>query len=243
MRGDKILVQEEHRKAAVAIVQILLPLVMEVRDRFAVSIGGESGSGKSELALALKKDLAQHHINSVILQQDDYFVYPPKTNHVQRQEDINRVGTGEVRLVLLDRHVYSILNGARMLKKPLVIYRENLITNEVLSLDGAHVVLVEGTYTTVLKNVHQRVFIDRMYKQTLHARRRRDRESFDPFLEQVLKIEHGIICKQKLYADIVVTPSFRVIVQEPRNTDYGIELGVRRKEVITGKNHTKQELS
>jgi len=243
MRGDKILVQEEHRKAAVAIVQILLPLVMEAKDRFAVSIGGESGSGKSELALALKKDLAQHRINSVILQQDDYFVYPPNTNHVQRQEDINRVGTGEVHLALLDRHVYSILNGARMLKKPLVIYRENLITNEVLSLDGAHVVLVEGTYTTVLKNVHQRVFIDRTYKQTLHTRRKRDRESFDPFLEQVLKIEHGIISKQKLYADIVVTPSFRVIVQEPRNTDYGIELGVRRKEVITRKNHTKQELS
>jgi len=243
MRGDRVLVQEEHRRAAGAVAQVLLPLLTEAEGRFVVSIGGESGSGKSELAVALKKDLAEHHINSVILQQDDYFVYPPKTNHAKRQEDINHVGIAEVRLALLDRHVDSMLKGARTLEKPLVMYRENLIAHEILSLGGVHVVLVEGTYTAMLKNVHQRVFIDRTYKQTLRARRKRDRESFDPFLEQVLKIEHGIVSKQKLCADIVVTPSFKVIVQEPRNTDCDTELRVRRKEVITRENHTKQELS
>lgn len=238
MRGDRILVQEKHRRAAAAISQILLPRLTSASGRFAVSIGGESGSGKSELALATADALKQHGIGALILQQDDYFVYPPHTNDARRREEINRVGPGEVNLALLDGHVGSILNGATELEKPLVVYQEDRITNETLSLRGLDVVIVEGTYTTLLKSVQLRVFIDRTYQQTRTARRRRNREPPDPFLERVLQIEHGIISHHKPMADIIVTESFAVLTQEPR-IDGGrstTENGSLSEEVIAKQN-------
>jgi len=181
----------------------------KISGRYAISIGGESGSGKSELAVALAEFLEEDGIGATIIQQDDYFVYPPKTNDTRRRQDISqdisRVGLAEVRLDLLDDHVRSILNGARTIEKPLVVYEEDRITQETQPLDGVDVVIIEGTYTTLLKNVHSRVFIARTYKQTSNARRKRDREPPDPFLDRVLRIEHRIISNHRHFADIIVT--------------------------------------
>jgi uridine kinase len=210
MRGDKILVQEKHHRAATAISQILLPRLTNKDSRFAVSIAGESGSGKSELAVATAEALEQHGIGTLILQQDDYFTYPPHTNDTRRRKDITRVGPAEVCLDLLDDHIRAIINGATKIDKPLVLYQEDLITSEVVPLAGADVVIVEGTYTTLLKNVDFRIFIDCTYEQTRNERLKRNREPADPFLERVLRIEHKIISTHKNLADILVTASFAV---------------------------------
>ncbi|MEA3238871.1 MAG: zeta toxin family protein [Candidatus Bipolaricaulota bacterium] len=216
MHGDKILVQGKHRKAAAALAQILFPLLRKMDGRYAISIGGESGSGKSELAVALAESLEEDGIGTIIIQQDDYFVYPPETNDTRRREDINHVGLAEVRLGLLDDHVKAIINGARMIEKPLVVYQDNHISHETLPLDGVDVMIVEGTYTTLLKNVHSRIFIDQTYKQTTNARLKRDREPSDPFLERVLEIEHGIISTHRYCADIIITASFAVVRSKRR---------------------------
>lgn len=215
MHGDKILVQEKHRKAATDLAQILFPLLRKIDGRYAISIGGESGSGKSELAVALAESLGEDGIGTTIIQQDDYFVYPPKTNDTRRRKDISRVGLAEVRLDLLDDHVRSILNCARAIEKPLMVYQDDRITQETLPLDGVDVVIIEGTYTTLLKNVLSRVFIDRTYEQTSSARLKRDREPPDPFLERVLEIEHRIISNHRHFAGIIVTDSFGITEQNP----------------------------
>jgi uridine kinase len=233
MRGDKILVQERHRKAANDLAQGLFPLLRKIDGSYAISIGGESGSGKSELAVALAESLGEDGIGTTIIQQDDYFVYPPKTNDTRRRQDINRVGLAEVRLDLLDEHVRSILNGARTIEKPLVVYQDDRITQETLLLDGVDVVIIEGTYTTLLKNVHSRVFIDRTYEQTSSARLKRNRESPDPFLERVLKIEHGIISTHMRFAGIIVTDSFEI-------TEQSSVIVVNRNAVMSGAVHHEE---
>ena len=53
-----------------------------------------------------------------IIQQDDYFVYPPLTNLKMRQKDIGWVGTSEVKLELLDQNLADILAGKDEIKKP-----------------------------------------------------------------------------------------------------------------------------
>ncbi len=215
MHGDKILVQEKHRKTAADLAQILFPLLRKIDGRYAISIGGESGSGKSELAVTLADSLGKDEIGTTIIQQDDYFVYPPKTNDNRRRQDISRVGLAEVRLDLLDDHVRSILNGARTIEKPLVVYQDDRIAQETLPLDGVDVVIVEGTYTTLLKNVHSRVFINSTYEQTSGARLKRDREPTDSFLKRVLRIEHKIISNHRHCAGIIVTDSFEITEQSP----------------------------
>lgn len=103
MQGDSIVIEPHHRKAAEGIVPIVLKTLASAEGRIGVTVAGESGSGKSETAAALAEALAAHGIESVIFQQDDYFVYPPKTNDRTRRADINWVGTQEVKLDLIDR--------------------------------------------------------------------------------------------------------------------------------------------
>jgi uridine kinase len=178
-------------------------------------VAGESGSGKSETATAIAGALAAQGIDSVIFQQDDYFVYPPKSNDRARRNDITWVGPQEVKIDLLDQHLKAFRNGAASIDKPLVDYETDSITAEELATAGARVAIAEGTYTSLLENVDARVFIARNYEQTRAHRekRKRDAAELDPFLDTVLRIEHGIISEHLARADIVIDADYSVTVQ------------------------------
>jgi uridine kinase len=210
MRGDVILVEEHHYRAAEAIVERILPEIEEKAGRYAITVAGESGSGKSETAKALAETLEKRGVRCGIFQQDDYFVLPPKSNDARRREEIGWVGTGEVRLELLDTHLRAALDGAEEVAKPLVIYDEDRVTGETMDLRGLKVVIAEGTYTTLLDNVDARIFIARTRLETLSARRKRGREPIDPFIEKVLEIEHAIISAHAPRARIVITRDYDV---------------------------------
>jgi uridine kinase len=212
MKGDSIIVEEHHRKAAEGIVQIILPKIKSSDNKFAINVSGESGSGKSEVATAISDELAKSGIKSVILQQDDYFVHPPKTNDKTRREDINWVGTQEVHLDVLDQNIMDFLDGVSEIEKPLVIYNEDTITRETMNVEDAKVVIADGTYTTALDNLTCRTFIDRSYLDTRAHREKRSRHKseLDEFIESVLKIEHEIISSHKPKADIIITKDYGV---------------------------------
>ena len=217
MKGDKLVIREEHVKAARQIAELLLPEIAGVEGKFVITIAGESGSGKSETASALSNILSEKSVASAILQQDDYFVYPPRTNAAMRRRDIGHVGISEVRLALLDKNLREVLEGHNNIEKPLVFFDEDEITTETVELQEIKVVIVEGTYTTLLKNVHRRVFIDRTYVDTREARKRRERDEQDEFLERVLRIEHGIISSHRLQADIIVSRDYEVRRNEAKD--------------------------
>ena len=210
MRGDKIIVEEKHMKAARQIRELLLPKIGASKGTFIITIAGESGSGKSEVAEALSGVLSEKGVKTFIFQQDDYFVYPPKTNAAMRRENIDHVGLSEVRLELLDRNLAEVMTGKKRIEKPLVIFEEDRITCEEAELEDTEVIIVEGTYTTLLGNAHEHIFIDQSYIDTREARDRRDREEQDEFLERVLMIEHDIISTHRMKADILVDVNFDV---------------------------------
>jgi len=217
VKGDKLVVREEHVKAARQIAELLLPEIAGIEGKFVITIAGESGSGKSETASALSGLLSEKGIASAILQQDDYFIYPPRTNAAMRRRDIGHVGISEVRLTLLDENLREVLEGHNNIEKPLVFFDEDEITTETVGLQEIKVIIVEGTYTTLLKNVHRRVFIDRTYVDTREARKRRERDEQDEFLETVLRIEHGIISSHRLQADIIVSRDYEVRRNEAKD--------------------------
>ena len=210
MKGDVIIVEEHHRHAAEIIVEAIAGEIRQKDGRYTITVAGESGSGKSETAKAIAEALEAREIRAGVLQQDDYFVYPPKTNDATRRKDISWVGPQEVRLDLLDEHLQAALDGTDEVTKPLVIYQEDRITEEVMSLAGMKVVIAEGTYTTLLQNVDKKVFINRNRLETMDARRKRGREAPDPFIEEVLKIEHAIISQHKELAHVVITRDYEV---------------------------------
>jgi len=214
MKGDSIIVEAHHEKAASGIVPAILPLLELSSQRFTISVAGQSGSGKSETATAVARALESQGIHSVILQQDDYFVYPPKTNDAARRNDISWVGTQEVRLDLMDEHLEAFSKGAHRIEKPLVDYEKDTILSESMETGDARVGIADGTYTTLLQNVICRVFIDRDYLATRAHRekRRRDESELDPFIDRVLEIEHEIISSHRDLANIIVNKDYSVTI-------------------------------
>lgn len=210
MIGDELIIKEYHTRAAKGIFDIILKDIQLKRRKFVITIAGESGSGKSEIAYELSRLLTTKSITSHIIQQDDYFVYPPKTNEKMRRMGINNVGIGEVKLDLLDKNLEEIFSSKKKIHKPLVIFEEDRITEELIETVGIDVFIIEGTYTTILKNVDLHIFIDRTYIETKKIRMERAREKQDDFLERVLKIEHNIISEHKSKADIIVTKDYSV---------------------------------
>jgi uridine kinase len=219
MEGDVLIINNYHRKAARQAVEILLPEIQKEAGKYFLSVAGESGAGKSEIAASIANELGKSGRKPYIFQQDDYFVYPPHTNALKRREDIGWVGMQEVKLFLLDEEISAIRSGAEEIEKPLVIFDEDVITTEKVNVGDFDVFIAEGTYTTVLKNVDARIFIDRDMKDTRKARAKRAREKQDDFLEQILTIEHRIISAQKHDADIIITRAYDAIKKEDYEQD------------------------
>ena len=217
MKGDVIVLEEHHRRAASEIVPAILEKIISKTTRYTITVAGESGSGKSETGKAIQEELEKHGIKSVLLGQDDYFVLPPKSNDAKRREDPEWLGPHvEVKLDVLEQNLKDAIHGADQITKPLVDYNKNSVEEETINLEGVKVVIAEGTYTSLLKNVDTKVFIARNRLDTLEHRRKRNRgdEVGDPFIEQVLVMEHKIIAGHKHLADFIITKDYDVIKVE-----------------------------
>lgn len=214
MKGDVIVVDDNHRRVAATIAAAIRTRVNAKPGPFLVTVAGESGSGKSETAAALAEQLLDADVHSAVLGQDDYFRLPPKTNDARRRQDPDWLGPHvEVRLDLLQANVDSALAGEASIEKPTIDYAANSLSTECLNLEGVKVVIVEGTYVSLLRHVDARIFIARNRLETLDHRVKRNRgnEVRDPFVEWVLSVEHKIIAGHRHLADFVVTSDYRVV--------------------------------
>ncbi len=210
MQGDIIIIGDEHRHAADVIIAHLIDEILDMPRCFTMTVAGESGSGKSETGQALAEALGERGVKAVVLQQDDYYVLPPRFNDAARRANFAWVGTTEVRLDLLDAHLQAAQSGDRSIVKPLVIYSANRIDEEEVSYEGVAVVIAEGVYTSQCENVDCRVFIDRNRLETLEHRVKRGREELDPFIEKVLIEEHEIISQHRSRASVIITRDYDV---------------------------------
>lgn len=206
MIGDKLLITDYHRAGAAQALELIRTKLTD-GVTMAITVAGESGSGKSEIGHVIAEALTEEGKKCIVLGQDDYFILPPRSNHERRQEDISWVGMGEVRLDLLDEHLDKIKSRTgEAFSKPLVYFDENRVGEETVEATVFDVVVAEGTYTSALEKADVRVFINRNYRQTKKSRLARGRDPDVAFLEQVLEIEHGIISAHKARADVVIAP-------------------------------------
>lgn len=206
MIGDKVQLNENYLQPARLIYD---KYQGKIKPGFTLSIAGESGSGKSTLALALQQILQEKGLKAIVLHMDDYFKLPPTSNHNMRLKDIAWVGPGEVHLDVLQNHLEAFKSGVLEIEKPLVYYAENEIKSETLDISGTDVLLIEGTYTASLQ-VDLSIFINRTYRDTFADRVKRARDPITPFVEQVLEIEHEIIARQGIAANVIIDKNFEI---------------------------------
>jgi uridine kinase len=212
MIGDKLILRPYHYQPAKDIYTLIKTEIKASGGApYFITIGGESGCGKSTLAIALKEVLSADGWDSFILHMDDYFHLPPTSNHLQRMDDINHVGPQEVDLGLLQNHIDSIKNGVSEIVKPLIHYKENDKRSEIFRPANLKVIIIEGTYVSLLKNIDSKVFMLRTYKDTKANRATNARDSISPFIEDVLQIEHSIIKKHRAISTILVDKEYNVL--------------------------------
>jgi len=202
-----------HVKASLVIVANIINCIKAKEQRYIISLAGESGCGKTETAKALVAEFNRQGINSLVLSQDDYFFLPPLANDAMRKKSPEWLGPHkEVNMKLLDDTLVEAMVGDKI-NVSHIDYDTNVETVEKIDIEGVKVIIVEGTYTSLLKHIDTRIFIDADYKDTLKFRKIRSRgnEVNDPFVENILETEHKIIAGHKYLADFIITKDYDVI--------------------------------
>ena len=207
----------QHEKAASVIVTQIIDQIKGKDQRYTIALAGESGCGKTETGKALVNELNRQGVNSLVLGQDNYFYLAPLANDAQRKKHPEWLGPHkEVNMKLLDDTLVVVINGTDAIDVPHIDYNTNIERIEKISIADIKVLIVEGTYTLLLKHIDTRIFIDLDYNDTLKFRKLRNRgnEVNDPFVENILETEHKIIAGHKFLADFVITKDYDVIIVE-----------------------------
>jgi uridine kinase len=205
-------VEAGHSRALAPSLARLLEADFGVRSgaRTVVGIAGESGSGKSETALGLARELEARGTACAVLHQDDYFLRPPRTNHEHRLVDLGSVGPQEVDLPLLASHVAAFRLGRDDVTGPRVDYPGNRFLTRRLDFAPVAALIVEGTYVLRLDDLDVRVFLEATHEDSRERRRARARDVDAPVIETILAIEHRIIVQQAARADVLIDRDFAI---------------------------------
>ena len=201
MIGDVLLLAEKHQRLGKRIFQRLQQ--MRTNGKFIVSIGGESGSGKSELAHVLRSLLKQQQVKAKILHTDNYYKVPPAQRTAWRQQHgIARVGLDEYDWAKIAEHLVAFRQGQEA-QLPFIDIVTDQIDRLCTSFQEIEVLVLEGLYA-LNAQADLKVFIDLSYHQTKHAQVTRGKEPQTQFRAQILEREHVVVQSLKAQADMVV---------------------------------------
>lgn len=210
MIREPIHIEKYYYKLSDAIYQILLEKQLLKRSKIVIGICGESGSGKTVTASCLQDTLNNHGTKTETLHMDSFFYLPPKINHLKRKKDIHWVGVQEVNMERLNECIDNFKKNKPKIKVPVVDYLTNSFTEEHMLLEDVNVIIVDGVYSFYLEQLNFKIFMEPNYKDTIQVRKKRSREKYDAFVEQVLEIEHHIVLKQKPKADLLIDKAYRI---------------------------------
>lgn len=206
MIGDVLLIEQKHERVARELAARIRPH----RERLVVAIGGESGSGKSEIAETLRKVLRNEEIRVKILHLDNYYIVAPadRTAH-RRKHGMEAVGLHEIDWDLLEENIESFRQGRPTTIPFLDLYtdQEDKLVTDFKKID---LLLVEGLYACNAP-ADIRVLIDLTYHDTKRAQLKRKKEKVDKLRFQVLEKEHHAVQSLRAKADYLVTPGFTLV--------------------------------
>jgi len=203
MIGDKLVFLKEHTQKAKKILKYFLK-DYKAGAKYIITIGGEAGTGKTEIAVRLRGLFYDNDIKSLIINTDDYY----KTKWSERQEvreRTNIIGKKEIDWDKLNSVVTATKTEfySSLITQKINKYTDS-IEKHIIDNDHIDVVIVEGLYALFLKNVDLHVFLKETYRQTQKFRARRNKEPQSSFRNKVLLKEQKDVQKTKKYADLII---------------------------------------
>ncbi|OYT16183.1 MAG: uridine kinase [Bacteroidetes bacterium 4572_77] len=209
MLGDVLLITEKHTIAAKEIVARVLE---QKKDRFIIGISGESGSGKSELAHSVAKELKKHGIVAKPLHIDNYYrILPLERTQWRKDNGIEKVvGLGEYDWETINRNVQDFKDGAESTGPcvDLVTEQVDLLTTNYAQVD---MLIIDGLYAIETTGVDLGVFIELTYHETKKAQKVRGKEPQNEYRARVLEQEHQVVQSIKPKAQLLVNMDYQVI--------------------------------
>lgn len=207
MLGDILLITEKHDKAAVQIVNRLSEIES---DKMVIAIGGESGSGKSELAHVISRKLKNKGELAKILNIDNYYkVSPRERTEWRKKRGVESIGLSEYNWNLINRNIAEFRESREAVLPCIDLLtdqEDRLITN----FEGIKYLIVEGLYPLKAES-DLKIFIDLTYHDTKKAQVLRGKEPQNEFRLHVLQREHEVVQSLRPLADLIVTENFDVI--------------------------------
>jgi len=209
MLGDVLLITDKHLEAAKEIVNVVLE---QKKTKYIIGISGESGSGKSELAHSVAKELKKHGIVAKPLHIDNYYrILPLERTQWRIENGIEKVvGFGEYDWETINRNVEEFKSGS-MSTGPCV----DLVTEQVdqLTTDYSSVdmLIIDGLYAIQTEAVDLAVFIELTYHETKKAQVVRGKEPQNEYRARVLEQEHQVVQSLKTKAQLFVNMDYKVV--------------------------------
>ncbi len=207
MLGDILLITEEHRKVGKQIVERLSEIQTE---KLVIAIGGESGSGKSELAHVISRELKDRGELAKILHSDNYYKVSPRLRTAWRKEHgIESIGLAEYDWDFINRNIVEFREG-----KEAVLPCIDLLTDQedrlITNFEEIKHLIVEGLYALEV-DADLRIFLELTYHETKKAQILRGKEPQSDYRLQVLEREHEVVQSLKPLADYLVTKDFQIV--------------------------------
>ncbi len=205
MLGDVLLINENHKKGA---QQILDYLTTRPSEKLVLAIGGESGSGKSEVAHLVARGLKKQGTPAKIMHIDNYYATSPGERTAWRKEHgLESVGYTEYRWQAIHQTIQEFLADQDNVVMPCV----DLLTDQVdllhTSFHGLRYLIIEGLYA-LKAEADLKIMLGLTYHETKEAQSKRGKEPTNEFRWQVLEREHTVIQSLRTRADLLLTGEF-----------------------------------
>ena len=207
MLHDVLLITDKHKKAAEQIVEQINTMEGQ---KIVIAIGGESGSGKSELGHEVARLLKAQNTPAKVMHIDNYYkTSPQERNPWRKAHGVKNIGYTEYNWDFINRNLEEFCEDAAVAVMPcvdLLTDQEDFITT---SFHGLRYMVVEGLYAVKIE-ADLRVLIDLTYHETKKAQLVRGKETMDEWRLQVLEQEHQVVQSLRPLANLIVTPEFDV---------------------------------
>lgn len=204
MIGDKLLYQSRHT----IIADKLLPEIIKRNKckKFIVTIGGKSGTGKSEVASLIQEKLYPEK-RVKLIHVDDYYKSSWKSrNEIRKKEGINSVGRFEINW----KKIKKLINHFKENYRKIYVQRIHMFTDSIehviVNNKKIDIIIIEGLYACHCMEADLRIYLEATNDQTYYFRKERMKEDPDnEFRKKVLAKESDEVEKSKRLSHIKVT--------------------------------------
>jgi len=208
MLGDVLLITDNHKKAAVQLISHLDKLS---GNKIILAIGGESGSGKTEIAHEVARILKSRNTPAKVMHIDNYYLTSPTERTTWRKEHgLESIGFTEYDWNGINRNINEFREDAEQVTMPcidLLTDQEDLLST---SFKGLKYLVIEGLYA-IQAEADLKVLIDLTYHETKKAQFERGKEEPNEYRWQVLQREHEVIQSIRSRADLLVSKQYLIL--------------------------------